>query len=112
MKRVAIYMRVSTAGQEEEQTIENQRLELLQRIKKDGNLLLPECVYEDNGWTGTILERPALDRMRSDAREHKFEILYFYDRGRVSRKFLHQGIVFEEMEECKVELISLHDVNG
>jgi site-specific DNA recombinase len=105
-------MRVSTARQEEEQTVENQFMELKERIELDGNLLLPKCIYKDEAWSGAILERPELDRMRTDAREGKFEILYSYDRGRVSRKFVHQEIVLEELKELKIEYISLHDING
>ncbi len=112
MKRAALYARVSTANQEEEQTIQAQLMEIKQRIKEDTNLLLPECIYMDDGWTGTILERPELDRMRSDARDNKFEVLYFYDRGRISRIYVHQEIVFEELRECGIELTSLHDING
>ncbi len=113
MKKAAIYMRVSTAQQEEEQTIKSQEMELLARIKADKDvLLLPECIYKDEGWSGAIIERPDLDRMRSDARDKKFDVLYSYDRGRVSRKFLHQEIILEELRECDVEYISLHDING
>ena len=113
MKKAAIYMRVSTAQQEEEQTIQSQEMELLARIKEDTDvLLLPECIYKDEGWSGAIIERPDLDRMRSDARDKKFDVLYSYDRGRVSRKFLHQEIILEELRECGVEYISLHDING
>jgi site-specific DNA recombinase len=113
MKRAALYARVSTANQEEEQTIQAQLSEIKARIKEDKDvLLLPECIYMDDGWTGTILERPDLDKMRSDAREHKFEVLYSYDRGRISRKFVHQVIVIEELRDCGIEYISLHDING
>lgn len=112
MKKAAVYMRVSTQNQEEEQTIENQYIELVQRIKEDGNLLLPENEYRDDGWSGTILERPSLDRMRADGADGKFEVLYFYDRGRVSRKFLHQEIILEALREDGIECISLHDING
>jgi site-specific DNA recombinase len=112
MKRAAIYMRVSTAHQEEEQTIGNQKMEIMERIQKDGNALLPECEYKDEGWSGAIIERPDLDRMRADAREAKFEILYVYDRGRLSRKFVHQEIILDELRECGIECISLHDING
>lgn len=114
MKKAAIYMRVSTAQQEEEQTIQSQEMELLARIKQDEGevLLLPECIYKDEGWSGAIIERPDLDRMRSDARDKKFDVLYSYDRGRVSRKFLHQEIILEELRECGIEYISLHDING
>jgi site-specific DNA recombinase len=112
MKKAAVYMRVSTAHQEEEQTIENQSMEIRQRIKDDENLLLPECVYKDEGWSGAIIERPSLDQMRADARESKFEVLYVYDRGRLSRKFVHQEIILDELRECGIDFISLHDING
>jgi site-specific DNA recombinase len=112
MKHAAIYARVSTAGQEDEQTINNQIYEIQARIKDDGNLATPETTYLDDGWTGTILERPALDRMRSDAKEKKFEVLYFYDRGRISRRFVYQEVILDELRKVGIECISLHDSNG
>lgn len=113
MKKAAIYMRVSTAHQEEEQTIGNQKMEIMERIEKDTEVsLIPDYAYKDEGWSGAIIERPDLDRMRSDAREGKFEVLYVYDRGRLSRKFVHQEIILEELRKCGIECISLHDING
>ncbi len=113
MKRAAIYMRVSTAHQEEEQTIGNQKMEIMERVQKDTDVvLITEYEYKDEGWSGAIIERPDLDRMRSDAREGKFDVLYVYDRGRLSRKFVHQEIILEELRECGIECISLHDING
>ncbi len=110
--RAAYYARVSTGRQEDEETIENQEMELRKRIKEDGHTLLPECVYKDDGWTGTLLERPDLDRLRSDAKEGKFDILYFYDRGRIARKFVYQEVVLDEIRELGIECVSLHDING
>ena len=112
MKRVAVYVRVSTAGQEDEETIDNQLMELRQRITQDGHILLSEHIYSDNGWTGTLLERPELDRLRTNAKGGAFNTLYVYDRGRISRKFVHQEVVLEELENAGIETISLHDING
>lgn len=112
MKRAAVYVRVSTANQEDEETIDNQLMELRKRIEDDGNMLLPECIYKDDGWTGTLLERPDLDRLRSDAQEKKFDILYFYDRGRIARKFVYQEVVLDELQDNEIECVSLHDING
>jgi len=105
-------MRVSTARQEEEQTINNQKMELLARVQADGATLLPEFIYQDEGWTGTIIERPDLDRLRTDAYDGKFDVLYAYDRGRLSRIFYHQEIILSELRKNGVEFISLHDING
>lgn len=114
MKKAAIYMRVSTANQEKEETIENQRMELDLRLakEKESVQLLTDCIYEDDGWSGLTLERPALDQMRADASEKKFDILYVYDRGRIARKFLLQEIVLDELRSHGIETTSLHDISG
>ena len=112
MKRAAIYMRVSTTEQEKEETIKNQESELRRRVEADGNALSPDCIYQDDGWSGTILERPALDKMRADAADGNFEVLYAYDRGRLARRFVYQEIILDGLRAAHVEFISLHDING
>ncbi len=112
MLRAALYARVSTELQKDEKTVENQIAEILPEIKKDGNSLLEGYQYIDEGWSGAILERPELDRMRSDARDKKFDILYVYDRGRLARKFVYQEIVIEELKGLDLQFKSLHDING
>lgn len=100
-------------NQEEEETIKNQYMELVQRVKVDGHLLTPDCEYKDDGWSGTILECPGLDQMpEADALDGKFEILYFYDRGRISRRYVHQEIILDGLRDAGIECISLHDING
>jgi DNA invertase Pin-like site-specific DNA recombinase len=49
MKRAAIYMRISTANQEKEETIGNQYMELIACIEEDGNQLITDCIYKDEG---------------------------------------------------------------
>lgn len=112
MKKVAVYVRVSTAGQEDEETIDNQVSELKKRVKLDGHQLHEQFIYKDDGWTGTLLERPDLDRLRSDAKAKMFDLLYFYDRGRIARKFVYQEVVLDELQSLGIDCISLHDING
>ena len=102
MKRAALLARVSTPGQEVEETIESQLAEIKQRITDDGNQLLEECQYIDDGWPGDILIRPGLDHMRDGAAEGLFDILYVYDRGRIARKYLYQELVLEELRDERV----------
>lgn len=104
-------MRVSTAGQEQEQTIEGQEMELLKRVKEDEVLLSPDHIYKDDGWSGEILIRPEMDRMRQDAAAGKFDCLYVYDRGRIARLFVPQELVLEELKKNGIEIIKLHDVD-
>lgn len=111
-KRAACYARVSTDKQRDENTIDTQLHEMRAEIEKDGNVLIEDCIYKDEGWSGAFLERPDLDRLRQDAKENKFGILYVFDRGRLSRIFLHQEIVLEEFQKYGIEFKSLHDING
>src|SRR4051812_12116729 len=112
MKRAALYARVSTDGQREEATIKSQIEEIRQQIKRDENAVAAECEYVDDGYTGAILNRPALDRLRDAARQGHFEVLYVYDRGRLSRKFAHQELLIDELQESGVEFITLHDAKA
>lgn len=112
MLRAALYARVSTELQKDEETVQNQLTEIRKTILEDENSLLEGCEYIDEGWSGAILERPSLDLMRQDARDKKFDILYVYDRGRLARKFVYQEIVIDELKSLEIEFKSLHDING
>ncbi len=110
--RAALYARVSTERQKDEETVQNQLGEIKKAIITDGNSLLEGCEYIDEGWSGAIIERPSLDNLRQDALDKKFDILYVYDRGRLARKFMHQEIVIEELTNLGITFKSLHDING
>lgn len=112
MKRSGLYARVSTAHQEEEQTIKMQISEIKEKIKEDGNYLVPDCVYVDDGYSGEVADRPDLDRMRNDARARKFEVLYAWDRGRISRVFFQQEVIIDELEKFDIEFVSLRDTKA
>ena len=108
----ALYARVSTGRQENEQTIESQLDEVKKRITTDGNVLLPNNIFIDDGWSGEMIARPSLDLMRDAAKEGKFNAIYVYDRGRLSRTFAHQEIIIEELADRDIKFISLHDVQA
>lgn len=111
-KVAALVARVSTARQEEQETIDPQIDEIKEKIRADGNILPPENIFQDDGWTGEMLQRPGLDAMRDAAQEGRFEVLYVYDRGRISRVFAYQEIVIEELENKGIEFVTLHDVKA
>ncbi len=110
-KIAACYVRVSTPGQEQEQTIESQLDEIKRRAAEDGNHLADEHIYADDGWTSEMLRRPDLDRMRDAAHDGQFDVLYVYDLGRLSRIYAYQEVILEELRDLGAECISLHDIN-
>ena len=88
MKLAATYARVSTARQEEEQTVKTQLSAVHERIQKDSLNLVKE--YTDEGWSGDILARPALDQLRQDAKVKLWEVLVVYDPDRIARRYSYQ----------------------
>lgn len=108
----ALYARVSTARQEEQETIQPQIDEIIRKIQADGNSIPLENIFQDDGWTGEMLQRPGLDAMRDAAQEGKFQILYVYDRGRLSRVFAYQEVIIEEIENKGIKFVTLHDVKA
>lgn len=107
-----LYARVSTARQEEQETIESQIEEIKARIQADGNILPSENIFQDDGWTGEMLQRPGLDAMRDAAIADAFKVLYVYDRGRLSRVFAYQEIILEEIINLDIKFVTLHDVKA
>ena len=103
--------RVSTGRQENEQTIESQVDEIKAKVDADGNVLSDKHNFLDDGWTGSMLARPALDELRDAIKRQELGILYVYDLGRLSRDFTHQLLLIKEIEEAGVKFISLHDIN-
>ena len=112
MKIAALYARVSTGNQEKEETILSQIAEIKERVAKDGYVLGDNLTFADDGWSGSILARPELDRLRDAVKSDLFQALYVYDLGRLSRDFLNQLILKKEIEEVGIKIVSLHDINN
>ncbi|MDD2807382.1 MAG: recombinase family protein [Patescibacteria group bacterium] len=103
MKKAVYYARVSTSLQEEKGTIESQKFELLNQIKKDGSILVKE--YIDNGWSGGRLDRPALDELRNDIKTDLFDVVYFLDADRIARDVSYQNIIISELLKYNKDII-------
>lgn len=95
MKKIVIYARVSTERQEEQKTIQSQLAEL-REICKDFQIVEE---YIDNGWSGETLDRPALDKLRNNAKDGLFEAVCIHSIDRLSRSLYHQGILVEEFKK-------------
>ena len=109
-KTVAIYARVSSQKQADENTIDSQLAALRQRIELDQLQIVPEMEFCDNGYSGADLVRPALERLRDRLATSSIDRLYVHSPDRLSRKMAHQAILIEEFRKYECEIVFLnHD---
>jgi site-specific DNA recombinase len=95
MTKAALYARVSTDAQQKEGTIESQLVELKRQISAAGHVLVRE--YIDDGYSGTLLDRPALNQMRADLKTDLFDTIYFLAADRIAREVEYQRIIVGEL---------------
>ena len=98
--RVAIYARVSSEQQAQEQTIASQVAALRQRVAEDGFELPEELCFLDEGVSGSTLMRPALERLRDAAYVGGFQKLYVHSPDRLARRYAYQ-VLFEVAPICR-----------
>ena len=74
MTTAAIYARVSSARQKEDQTIASQTTALREAAERSGLEVPPEWIFEDEGYSGATLIRPALERLRDLAAQVPIDV--------------------------------------
>lgn len=94
--RVALYARVSTDRQEQEQTIQSQLEALRAHARAKGYTVVAEFV--DDGYSGATLERPALDRLRDAAARREFDRVLVHAPDRLSRRIGYLVLLLEELQ--------------
>jgi site-specific DNA recombinase len=106
MKRTAaIYARVSSDRQREEGTIGSQRASLLEYAQANDWMVPAEWIFEDEGYSGAVLARPALERLRDLAAEGQLEAVLVYAPDRLSRKYAYQVLLIEEFARRGVQTL-------
>src|SRR5512142_539329 len=110
--RVAIYARVSGEQQAKEDTIDSQLEAVTQRIASDALICDPELRFVDDGYSGTVLARPGLERLRDQAAVGAIDRIYMLDPDRLSRKYAYQILILEELTQCGVEVVFLRNPVG
>ncbi|WP_419247151.1 MULTISPECIES: recombinase family protein [unclassified Wolbachia] len=73
MVTVSLYARVSSGKQAQENTIASQVAALEKQIGMDGYKLLSEYKFIDNGYSGSNLVRPDLEKLRDKVTEGKID---------------------------------------
>lgn len=99
--RVALYTRVST----DQQTTENQRRELAAYLAARGWQQTRE--YCDEGISGSLERRPALDELLRDARRRRFDVLVCWRLDRLGRNLKHLITLLEELRSLGIEFVSI-----
>lgn len=102
-KLIAAYARVSTARQEEEGTIETQLSAVREFAQKNDYTIAKE--YIDDGWSGDILGRPQLDKLREDVKGKLWEAVLIYDPDRLARRYSYQELLMDELAEAGIEVL-------
>ena len=100
----AIYARVSSERQRQDETIQSQTVGLRELAAERGLLVLEDLVFEDEGFSGATLTRPALERLRDRAVEGAFEVLLCHSPDRLARRYAYQVVLLEEFARAGVEV--------
>src|SRR5664280_1262672 len=100
---VAMYARVSSEEQREGQTIDAQVLEIERFANEKGWQV--SGIYKDEGWSGTMLARPDLDRLRDDALKGIFNAVVINDVDRLARDVTHLGVIKRDLERRGIQVI-------
>ena len=112
MRIAAIYARVSSAQQREEHTIASQTAALMEFANSHDLEVPKEWVFEDEGFSGAILERPGLERVRDLAAEGQIQVVLAYAPDRLSRKYAYQILLIEEFAKHGVKTLFVNAPQG
>ena len=110
--RAAIYARVSSDQQTRQGSIESQIVALRERVQADGLTIEDELCFLDDGYSGSTLLRPALERLRDIAWAGGFQRLYVHSPDRLARKYAWQVLLVEELQRAGVNLVFLNRTIG
>ncbi|HEY4997418.1 MAG TPA: recombinase family protein [Solirubrobacteraceae bacterium] len=101
----AIYARVSSERQRQAETIQSQLAALRELAGGRELLVSDDLVFEDDGFSGATLIRPALERLRDRAAEGAYEVLLCHAPDRLARRYAYQVLLLEELARAGVEVI-------
>jgi len=102
--RAALYARVSTYEQVSNYSIKSQ-LEITRMVAESRNYEVVK-EYVDEGQSGTLLSRPALNKLLSDCRNGKIDVIIVFKIDRFFRDIRHLLYVMDELEKLDVKFIS------
>jgi len=108
LKKVALYVRVSTFYQIDKDSLPLQREELIKYCKYALNLDDYE-IFEDAGYSAKNTDRPAFQNMIKRIKQGEFTHLVVWKIDRISRNLLDFCNMYNELKEYNCEFISKND---
>jgi site-specific DNA recombinase len=101
--QAAIYARVSSERQATAQTIASQLAALRERVAADGVAWPAAMQFLEDGYRGTILVRPALERWRDLVAAGAVDRLSIHSPARFARKYASQVLLVDAFHRAGVE---------
>jgi site-specific DNA recombinase len=108
MKTAAIYTRVSSDLQKENNTIESQVESLLNFADQKGYVVPEEYIFRDEGYSGAILVRPGLERVRDLSAEGQIQAVLVFSPDRLSRSYAYQVVLLDEFASCGTDVLFIN----
>ena len=108
MKKVAIYVRVSTQEQVDGYSIQEQIERLTKYCEAHGWMLVGS--YTDPGYSGANTDRPALQKLFADAKRGCFDTVLVYKLDRLSRSQKDTMYIIEDIFlKSDIDFISMNE---
>jgi DNA invertase Pin-like site-specific DNA recombinase len=108
MKTAAIYTRVSSDQQKEKKTIDSQVDELVQFAREQGYVVPEQYIFRDEGYSGAILVRPGLEKVRDLSAEGQIQAVLIHSPDRLSRNYAYQVVLIDEFTSCNTEVLFIN----
>lgn len=108
----AIYARLSVenSGKDDGGAAIANQIEICKEYIKECTELQLVKVYEDNGWTGTVMRRPAFDELMEDVRKGTIRAIVVRDLSRFGRNYIETGTYLEKIfPKLDVRFISVKE---
>jgi len=102
VKRVALYLRVSSVDQHPE----TQLLDLQQMVSQRGYDIVKQ--YTDRA-SGAKARRPGLEELMADARRGKFDVVLVWACDRIARSTRHFLEILDEFNRLNIEFVSFRE---
>jgi site-specific DNA recombinase len=112
MTSAAIYARVSSARQKEQETIVSQTGAVRAHAGQLGLDVPQEWVFEDDGHSGASLARPGLDALRDLVAQVPVDVVLCYSPDRLARKYAYQALLMEEFARAGTSVVFVKAPSG